>query len=81
MQNAERYTIYGHITIEIRHYETGFLEFVIIDTGRGIRPEDMKKVFKLFGQKDDVNETGTGLGLTLSKRIVDTLEGRMEIES
>ena len=48
------------------------------DTGIGIREEDQKKIFKLFGKiknLDDVNTSGIGLGLFICKRISDKFDG------
>ena len=60
------------------------LYFEIIDTGIGISPEYNKLIFEEFTQIDGGRARkygGTGLGLTLSKRIVELLDGEIEVES
>ena len=56
----------------------------IKDTGVGIPNEDIDKLFKLFGKAKDVNKLnkkGTGLGLTICKKIVESMGGKISIES
>ena len=56
----------------------------MIDTGIGIKEEDKDKLFKLFGYVQDsqgMNVHGIGLGLTISKKIVDQFEGDVCFES
>lgn len=46
----------------------------VSDTGIGIQPDDLKKLFKFFGKLSDtksINKGGMGLGLTICKMIVD----------
>ena len=54
------------------------LEIQVEDTGIGINEEDQKKLFKLFGFLDstkELNTTGVGLGLHISKQIVNQFGG------
>jgi len=57
------------------------------DSGRGIKPEDMKKLFQVFGklkeQPDEptVNAEGIGLGLTICKKIVENSGGKIDVYS
>jgi signal transduction histidine kinase len=54
------------------------LVIMVEDTGDGIKKEDLTKLFKLFGKLDDdlkLNSNGTGLGLNITKRIVQTMGG------
>lgn len=60
------------------------IKFEVADTGIGIQNENLKKLFKLFGtlkMKKGINETGTGLGLTICKSISQKLGGSIKIES
>ena len=60
------------------------LDISIIDTGIGIKEEDMDKLFKLFGYVQDskqMNIHGIGLGLTISKKIIDQFGGEVSMES
>ena len=55
-----------------------FLRMIVEDTGKGIKKEDQNKLFKLFGYVEDakgLNLHGIGLGLVISKKIVDQFGG------
>lgn len=55
-----------------------FVEIQVVDTGCGIKRHDRKKLFKLFGflkTTEDMNNRGIGLGLVISKKIVDRFDG------
>jgi signal transduction histidine kinase len=69
----------GQITIEtIRDGDN--IKVKIIDTGEGIPPENMERLFEPGFTTKPVNE-GTGLGLSICKRIIDEHHGRIEVES
>ena len=56
----------------------------VVDSGIGIKPEDMGKLFQAFQQVDiglTRNHEGTGLGLSICKRLVEKLGGRIWVES
>ena len=55
----------------------------VTDTGIGVAPEDQERIFESFqqGGRGAPKEEGTGLGLTLSRRIVELFGGRMWLES
>ena len=58
------------------------LEFVITNKGQEIPQEDFDKVFQLFYVSDkSKNETSTGIGLTLTKKIIDKLKGDISFDS
>lgn len=60
------------------------LVITIEDTGVGIKEQDLSKLFKYFGKLKDqhnINKKGTGLGLYISKRIVETMGGEISIKS
>ena len=75
----------GEVCLEvIGDAEQREIRFIVRDTGIGISPDDMKKLFKPFVQVDSTlsrRYDGTGLGLTLVKRLVELLGGRVEAES
>jgi len=59
-----------------------FLKVSVCDTGIGIRPEDKDKIFEEFEQLDPSRSTeGTGLGLALTKRLVELHAGHIDVES
>ena len=82
--NAIRYTtVGGKITIEAQAEEDA-LRILVSDTGIGIREEDLSKVFDEFYRSENAkayHKTGTGLGLSLVKQIVDSHRGKIWVES
>ena len=61
-----------------------FLEISVIDSGIGIKEEDQNKLFKLFGYIQDsqqMNIHGIGLGLTISKKIIEQFDGEIGLNS
>ncbi len=64
--------------------ETPLLKFAVIDTGIGIAPEDVTKLFKPFVQVDNSlsrRHNGTGLGLALVRRLVELHQGTVTVTS
>lgn len=81
--NAVKFTFHGGIKV-IVWFELGDLYTQIDDTGIGIVEEDLNKLFKFFGQiskSKNINRGGMGLGLTISKMIVQQLEGEIYVKS
>ena len=73
----------GSVTVE-GGVDRSFLCIHIKDTGFGISPENLSKIFEDFYRVEDDKTkkiTGTGLGLTISKKIVDSHFGRIEVQS
>ena len=85
LSNAYKFTpSEGRITLSCRLADPATMLFSIADTGIGIRPEDQEIVFEEFRQVDGSatrEMTGTGLGLTISKRLVEMHGGRIWVES
>ena len=93
LSNAIKFTQEGTITLSITwspHIESGAavqevkLRFAVCDTGRGIRQEDMGKLFTSYNQLDtQANRKieGTGLGLAITKKIVEMMGGCISVES
>ncbi len=86
--NAVKFTDRGSVTIQTqvksRNEETAVLEFRITDTGIGIAPDKTEQIFETFTQADtDTTRKygGTGLGLTICKRLVELHRGTIRVES
>lgn len=83
LSNAVKFTPDGG-SVCIRAYREGTeLMVTVTDTGIGVPPEDQERIFESFqqGRRGAPKEEGTGLGLTLSRRIVQLFGGRMWLES
>ncbi|MFI5340965.1 MAG: ATP-binding protein [Candidatus Methylomirabilales bacterium] len=84
LENAVKYTPQGgKVSLEVRGDETQ-IKIVVADTGIGISPEAMPHIFEEFYRAANVKELGTegtGLGLSLVKRIVDLYQGQVRVES
>lgn len=85
LSNAAKYTEKGLITFTVRwNPETSRMYMSVRDTGRGIRKQDMDRLFESFDRLDEhANKAieGTGLGLTITKRIVELMGGELRVES
>ena len=92
ISNSFKFTHQGGITISfsLQHFIEGFersrgLEIQVKDTGTGISENDKKGLFKIFGvgnkHRDQFNMKGTGLGLTITQKLVEILGGRIHLES
>jgi signal transduction histidine kinase/ActR/RegA family two-component response regulator len=83
LSNAVKFTPDGgRVDVRARRVEDG-LVVSVTDTGVGIPPEDRERIFESFqqGGRGVAREEGTGLGLTLSRRIVELFGGRLWLES
>jgi signal transduction histidine kinase/CheY-like chemotaxis protein len=83
LSNGVKYTERGGVTFRVRR-RGQVTEFEVIDTGHGIRPEDMAAIFEPFerGHLPAANAVpGTGLGLTISKLLTQILGGEIVVES
>jgi signal transduction histidine kinase/CheY-like chemotaxis protein len=88
LSNAAKYTHKGHIIftadVEEGAEESLVLKFEIADTGIGIKPEDMEKLFGNFSRVDSrVNQgvEGTGLGLVITRSLCRAMGGDVTVES
>jgi signal transduction histidine kinase len=81
--NAIRYTTKGKITIRV-WLGNSQIWIAVIDTGIGITAEDLPNVFERFWRADqsrDRHSGGTGLGLTISRKLVELQGGQIQVES
>ena len=88
LSNAVKYTHMGNVTLRVkeqsRNTEMVFLNIEIEDTGIGIREEDMDKLFQNFTRLDEKknrNIEGTGLGLSLTEKLVSLMGGQIKVSS
>jgi two-component system cell cycle sensor histidine kinase PleC len=85
LSNALKFTpAQGSVRVFLRLQPDGAVDFGVTDTGYGIRPEDVKRVFENFGQgRHDVAmpDKGTGLGLPIVKGLVEAHGGRVDLKS
>jgi len=84
LNNALKFTENGAIQFGYKMPENNMIEFFVIDTGIGIPADQQDLIFKKFGKSGNINTNknrGSGLGLTLSKKIIELMEGHIELES
>jgi signal transduction histidine kinase len=84
LSNAVKFTDEGQVAIQISRLTQHELEIRVRDTGIGIKVEDIKRLFTEFEQLDTGASRrfeGTGLGLALTKKIVEFQGGRIAVES
>jgi CheY-like chemotaxis protein/anti-sigma regulatory factor (Ser/Thr protein kinase) len=94
LTNAVKYTKKGKVTLSVsREKASGFsggsgepvrMVFAVRDTGIGIKPEDLKKLFTDYGQIDTAasrGADGTGMGLLITKKLAEMMEGGVQAES
>jgi CheY-like chemotaxis protein/anti-sigma regulatory factor (Ser/Thr protein kinase) len=86
LSNAVKFTDRGGVTLEAayqHHAGADYLEFAVIDTGRGIAPEEQSALFQPFVQSATGIETqeGTGLGLAISRQFVQLMGGDIHFSS
>ncbi len=86
--NAIKFTSSGHVDICVTNEEGGegqnILHFTVSDTGIGMRPEQLPGIFGAFNQADGYltrKYEGSGLGLTISKNLVELMGGKIWVES
>ena len=86
--NAIKFTRKGEvrISVQVQHDTPGaaVLHFSVSDTGSGIAEEKLKRLFDAFTQADSSiarQHGGTGLGLTISKKLVELMGGAMKVSS
>ena len=80
--NAVKFTDEGSVTLRVRKLPDIGLQLEVEDTGMGMTPEELEEVFDPFKQAEGGKKSGgTGLGLPISKRLVEALGGTLEVES
>jgi signal transduction histidine kinase/CheY-like chemotaxis protein len=86
--NAIKFTKQGEVVLGVRNETQNqdgvLLRFSVRDTGIGIDPDKLSRIFTAFEQADNSTTRqfgGTGLGLTISSRLVEMMKGRIWVES
>ncbi len=83
--NSVKFTPKGEVLLIVQKMnEQGFLEWKIKDTGTGIDKEQLKKIFEPFVQADSSSTRvfgGSGLGLSIAKKLIELMHGQIEIKS
>ncbi|CAN1211142.1 ATP-binding protein [Tumidithrix helvetica PCC 7403] len=81
--NAVKFTDKGTVTLVVQSTSNNRIRFDVTDSGVGIAPEDLPKVFQSFEQVGDKAKmhSGTGLGLPISKRLVEMMGGALQVTS
>jgi signal transduction histidine kinase/CheY-like chemotaxis protein len=85
INNALKYTQEGHVAVSLRAglRKDGhpLIVLSVVDTGRGMSPEFLNnRLFRPFEQEDDLSQ-GTGLGMSIVSKLVDSLGGNIEVQS
>jgi len=84
LSNAVKFTSKGVISIYVKQVGVQKFRFEVKDTGIGLSEKEQLKLFKPFSQADGTttrNYGGTGLGLTISKKLVALMNGKIWVES
>lgn len=81
LSNAIKFTpAEGHILFQVIEEEKQ-LKFIVKDTGGGIDAKDLSSVFDRFYQSNNTEQGGTGVGLALSKKFADPMQGDLYVSS
>ncbi|MDR1950211.1 MAG: response regulator, partial [Spirochaetaceae bacterium] len=87
LSNAFKYTREGLVKLRLKweqREDDAYLVFTVEDTGQGIKPEDMDKLFSEYSQLDtraNRKIEGTGLGLSITRRLTEMMGGTITVES
>jgi signal transduction histidine kinase len=73
----------GKISISVEEYteSSEYYKFVIADDGKGIDPQQQKRIFNIFQTLDSTKSESTGIGLAIVKKIVESQGGSIWVES
>ena len=88
LANAIKFTRNGHVRLAtnlIEHTdEVCRIQFSVEDTGKGIEPKSMEKIFGSYQQEEEAIDRqygGTGLGLSISKKLIEMQDGELQVQS
>ncbi len=87
LNNAVKFTDHGSVTLRVSRLESPAgglrVRFEVVDTGIGIAPDQISRIFKPFEQVSDARRKaeGTGLGLSITQRLVELMGGELKVQS
>lgn len=89
LENSLKFTKHGEVTLTVKHKvkesdtTTSILYFKISDTGQGISPEKIDNLFVVFAQTENgiARSEGMGLGLPISRQLIQLMGGEISIKS
>ncbi|MDR0303816.1 MAG: response regulator [Chitinispirillales bacterium] len=87
LSNAIKYTASGSVKLSVSHIASGgdvTLRFAVADTGQGMKPEDLKRLFSEYTRFNaSANRTteGTGIGLNITQNLVNMMDGTIKVDS
>jgi signal transduction histidine kinase/CheY-like chemotaxis protein len=87
LSNAFKYTLEGRVSLRVECESAGddvMIAFIVSDTGIGIKPEDIPKLFTEYTQlnaRANRNIEGTGLGLSIARKLCAVMGGSITVES
>ena len=79
LDNAQKFTDIGHIDLQVEENDDK-VRFIVTDTGVGIDAKNRDRIFETFSKLDSFKE-GIGLGLPICRRLVNSLGGKVELDS
>ena len=82
--NALKFTEEGRVEIVVQENPGSRLLFSVADTGRGIEPDQLNSIYELFNRSRSATGyhfSGTGLGLSMCRRLVELMGGELQMES
>ena len=80
VDNAVKFTRSGSVRVDVLPAGGDEVDIEVSDTGPGIAPEDIERIFEAFAQSHD-DQSGTGLGLTISRDLADAMGGSLTVRS
>lgn len=84
LMNSVKFTVDGQIRMSAMAIDTGIVQVTVHDTGIGIKEDDLQRIFETFTQVDSSNTrafAGAGLGLAISRRLVELMGGQISVDS
>lgn len=83
LNNAVKFTARGEVRLSVQYQEANLL-FVVSDTGIGISPHEQQRIFDMYYKSSDgrrLSIVGSGIGLSVSKALVESMGGQIEVQS